>query len=56
MPIPADIPIEDKTQNQITQSAFTAALVGNVYVEGHEEDMIQAIEHTMMMPTDLWNR
>lgn len=53
MPTPAYMSIEGKTQGNITQGAFTADSVGNIYVEGHEDQMlIQAIDHTVTVPTD----
>ena len=53
MPTPAYISIEGSTQGNITQGAFTADSVGNVYVEGHEDQMIvQAVDHSVTVPTD----
>ena len=53
MPTPAYIKIEGKTQGNITQGAFTADSVGNVYVEGHEDEiLIQEIVHRVTTPTD----
>lgn len=53
MPTPAYLYIEGVTQGVITQGAFTADSVGNVYVEGHEDEvLIQAISHSIMVPTD----
>ncbi|MFD4840144.1 type VI secretion system tube protein Hcp, partial [Achromobacter sp. NPDC058515] len=40
MPTPAYISITGKTQGNITQGAFTADSVGNVYVEGHEDQIL----------------
>jgi len=53
MPTPAYIAIEGKTQGNITQGAFTADSVGNVFVEGHEDEiLVQEIKHTVAVPTD----
>ena len=46
MSTPAYIRIEGKTQGLITQGAFTGDSVGNVFVEGHEDEiLVQAIKH-----------
>ncbi|SAK75929.1 hcp protein [Caballeronia pedi] len=53
MPTPAYISINGKTQGNITKGAFTADSVGNVYVEGHEDQiLVQEIEHRVTTPTD----
>jgi type VI secretion system secreted protein Hcp len=53
MPIPAFIDIKGKTQGHITKGAFTGDSVGNVYVEGHEDEiMAQEIQHKVSTPTD----
>lgn len=53
MPTPAYISIHGKTQGHITKGAFTAESVGNVYVEGHEDEILaQAIDHQITTPTD----
>jgi type VI secretion system secreted protein Hcp len=53
MPTPAYISIQGKTQGNITQGAFTAESVGNVYIEGHEDQiLVQEIEHRITTPTD----
>ncbi|HTV87150.1 MAG TPA: Hcp family type VI secretion system effector [Dyella sp.] len=53
MPTPAYISITGKTQGNITEGAFTADSVGNVYVEGHEDQiLVQEIEHRVTTPTD----
>ncbi|WP_026024359.1 Hcp family type VI secretion system effector, partial [Enterovibrio norvegicus] len=45
--------IEGKTQGNITAGAFTADSVGNIYVEGHEDQMlVQAFDHIVTVPTD----
>ncbi len=49
MPTPAYISI----QGNITQGAFTADSVGNVYQDGHEDQiLVQEIEHLIATPTD----
>ena len=40
MPTPAFMKIEGATQGLITQGAYTADSVGNIYVEGHEDEFI----------------
>ncbi|MBA5205952.1 type VI secretion system tube protein Hcp, partial [Pectobacterium aroidearum] len=40
MPTPCYISIEGKTQGNITAGAFTSDSVGNIYVEGHEDEML----------------
>ncbi len=53
MPTPAYISIEGATQGNITQGSFTADSVGNVFVEGHEDEvLVQEINHTVTVPTD----
>jgi type VI secretion system secreted protein Hcp len=53
MPTPAFISIEGSNQGKITAGAFTEDSVGNVYVEGHEDEIIaQAISHIVTVPTD----
>ncbi|CAD5106389.1 Hcp family type VI secretion system effector [Zestomonas carbonaria] len=53
MPTPAYISINGKTQGNITQGAFTADSVGNIYVEGHEDQiLVQEIKHRVTTPTD----
>lgn len=53
MPTPAYISIQGKTQGNITQGAFTADSVGNVYQEGHEDQiLVQEVEHLIATPTD----
>ncbi|PSW92669.1 type VI secretion system tube protein Hcp, partial [Photobacterium iliopiscarium] len=37
MPTPCYISIQGRTQGNITADAFTANSVGNIYVEGHED-------------------
>ena len=53
MPTPAYIKIEGKTQGNITAGAFTSDSVGNVFVEGHEDEiLVQEIKHQVTVPTD----
>lgn len=53
MPTPCYVTITGKTQGAITKDAFTADSVGNIYVEGHENEMmVQAIDHVVTVPTD----
>lgn len=53
MPTPAYIAIQGNTQGNITAGAFTADSVGNIYVEGHEDEiLVQAVNHQVMVPTD----
>ena len=53
MPTPAYIKIEGQTQGNITAGAFTSDSVGNVFVEGHEDEiLVQEIKHRVTVPTD----
>ncbi|MDD2137842.1 Hcp family type VI secretion system effector [Pseudomonas kurunegalensis] len=53
MPTPAYISIEGKTQGNITAGAFTSESVGNVFVQGHEDEiLVQEIKHQVTVPTD----
>ena len=53
MPTPAYISIHGQTQGPITKDAFTAKSVGNIYQEGHEDEiLVQEIEHNIETPTD----
>ena len=53
MPTPAYITIEGATQGPITQGAFTEDSVGNIWQEGHEDEiMVQAIDHVVTIPRD----
>ena len=53
MPTPAYMSIEGTTQGQITSGAFTAESVGNVYQEGHEDQvLVQAFQHEVIIPRD----
>lgn len=54
MPTPAYLTIEGATQGLITNEAFTEASVGNIYQEGHENEiLVQAFEHVVTVPTDI---
>lgn len=53
MPTPAYITITGKTQGKITAGASTAESVGNVFQEGHEDQiLVQEVEHMVSVPTD----
>ena len=53
MPTPAYISINGKTQGHITAGAFTSDSVGNVYQQGHEDQiLVQEIKHQVTVPTD----
>ena len=53
MPTPAYIKIEGQTQGNITAGAFTPKSVGNVYQEGHEDEiLVQEIKHQVTVPAD----
>ncbi|MBR9902566.1 MULTISPECIES: Hcp family type VI secretion system effector [Halomonadaceae] len=53
MPTPCYISIEGQTQGNITSGAFTPDSVGNIYVEGHEDQMlVQEFKHVVTVPTD----
>ena len=53
MPTPCYVSITGKTQGNITAGAFTADSVGNIYVQGHEDQMlVQEVKHIVKVPTD----
>lgn len=53
MPTPCYVSIEGKTQGNITAGAFTAESVGNIFVSGHEDEMlVQEFVHNVTVPTD----
>jgi len=53
MPTPAYLTIEGSTQGNITEGAFTEDSVGNIYQEGHENEiLVEAFNHTVRVPTD----
>lgn len=54
MPTPAYLSIEGETQGNMTENAFTEDSVGNVYQEGHENEiLVQAFNHQVTVPTDV---
>ena len=54
MPTPAYLTVDGTTQGPITSGAFTEASVGNIYQEGHEDEiLIQAFDHKVTVPTDV---
>ncbi len=54
MPTPAYLTLEGTTQGEITKDAFTEDSVGNIYQEGHENEiLVQAVEHIVTVPTDI---
>jgi len=53
MPTPAYLTIEGSSQGNITQGAFTADSVGNIWQEAHQDEiLVQAFNHTVGVPTD----
>lgn len=53
MPTPCYLYVEGKTQGHITKGAFTPDSVGNIYVEGHEDEvLVQQVKHNVTTPTD----
>ena len=53
MSTPAFMYLEGSTQGNITAGTFTEASVGNIYVEGHENEMMcQAAAHHLSIPRD----
>ncbi|MFG0323170.1 Hcp family type VI secretion system effector [Pseudomonas putida] len=53
MPTPAYIKIEGQKQGNITADAFTSDSVGNIYQEGHEDEiLVQEVKHQVTVPTD----
>lgn len=53
MPTPAYLSMQGKTQGNITEGAFTADSVGNIFVEGHENEiLVQEVKHVVTVPTD----
>lgn len=54
MPTPAFMTVEGAKQGLITTGTFTEASVGNIYVEGHEDEvLVQAFNHWISVPRDL---
>ncbi len=53
MPTPAYMTVEGATQGNITEGAFTEDSVGNIWQEGHEDEvLVQAFNHSVMIPRD----
>jgi hypothetical protein len=53
MPTPAYMTIMGERQGNITAGNFTEASVGNIYQEGHEDEiLVQAFSHEIMLPRD----
>ncbi|MFZ1985146.1 MAG: Hcp family type VI secretion system effector [Desulfatitalea sp.] len=53
MPTPAYLTVEGTSQGAITQGTFTQDSVGNVYQEGHENEiLVEAFSHTVSIPRD----
>ena len=53
MPTPAYMSIQGEKQGNITAGAFTEESVGNVYQEGHEDEvLVEAVDHTVTIPRD----
>jgi type VI secretion system secreted protein Hcp len=54
MPTPAYLSIVGETQGAMTSGAFTGESVGNIYQEGHEDEiLVQAFSHECSVPTDV---
>lgn len=54
MPTPAYLTIEGVNQGNITDRVFTEESVGNIYQEGHENEiLVQAFSHEVAVPTDV---
>ena len=53
MATPAYMSVTGEKQGLITAGAFTADSVGNIYQEGHEDQvMVQAFNHQVIIPRD----
>lgn len=53
MPTPAYLTVEGTNQGAITSGTFTEDSVGNVYQEGHEDEiLVQAFMHEVIIPRD----
>jgi len=53
MPTPAYMTIEGELQGLITSGTFTEESVGNVYQEGHEDQiLVEAFDHNVTLPRD----
>ncbi|QJD58873.1 Hcp family type VI secretion system effector [Pseudomonas sp. gcc21] len=53
MPTPAYLTIEGTKQGLITAGTFTEDSVGNIFQEGHEDQiLVQAFDHQVIIPRD----
>ncbi|PSW05084.1 Hcp family type VI secretion system effector [Photobacterium lipolyticum] len=53
MPTPAYMRIEGEKQGLITAGTFTEDSVGNIFQEGHEDEvLVEAFEHQVVLPRD----
>lgn len=53
MPTPAYLTVEGQSQGNMTAGTFTQDSVGNIYQEGHEDEiLVQAFEHDVTIPRD----
>jgi type VI secretion system secreted protein Hcp len=53
MPTPAYLSIEGTNQGNITAGTFTEDSVGNIYQEGHEDEiLVEAFKHEVIIPRD----
>ncbi len=53
MPTPAYMTIEGELQGLITSGTFTEESVGNIYQEGHEDQiLVEAFNHNITLPRD----
>lgn len=53
MPTPCYLTIKGEKQGLISADAFTADSVGNIFQEGHENEiLIQSVSHGVSVPTD----
>lgn len=57
MPTPAYLSVEGTTQGLITSGTFTQDSVGNIYQEGHEDQiLVQAFDHQVIRSSSLATR
>jgi len=53
MPTPAYMSVTGANQGLITENAFTEGSVGNIFQEGHENEvLVQAFRHEVIIPRD----
>ena len=53
MPTPAYMTIQGERQGNITSGNFTESSVGNVWQQGHEDEiLIEAFKHRILLPRD----